>query len=167
MRRPLVLTGGPAVGKSTCAAELAAAQVPTARIEVDDLRLLMTGAVPPWAGTAGQEHQALGARNGCALARNFLAEGIDVVVTDVLTPTTAEIYRTELPGALVVRLRVDLTEALRRAGTRTVYLTDEEFVWVHRRDQADPPDAEVLLDVGGWGVEQQVAALDRLWAGGE
>lgn len=162
-----MLTGGPAVGKSTCAAALAAAHVPTARIEVDDLRQLISGAVPPWVGVAGQEQQALGARNACALGRNFVAAGIDVVVTDVLTPTTAEIYRSELPGALVVRLRVDFSEAVRRAGTRTVYLTDEEFAWVHRRDHDDPPDSEALLDVNGWGVGQQVAALERLWDGGE
>ncbi len=162
-----MLTGGPAVGKSTCAAALAAAHPPTARIEVDDLRLLVTGAIPPWEGAAGHEQQALGARNACALARNFLAAGIDVVVTDVLTPATAEIYRTQLPGALLVRLCVDLAEAVRRARTRTVYLTEQEFAWVHRRDHDDPPDAEAVLDVATWGVERQVAALDRLWAGGE
>ncbi|CAA9313352.1 MAG: hypothetical protein AVDCRST_MAG61-1886 [uncultured Friedmanniella sp.] len=162
-----MLTGGPAVGKSTCAAALADAHPPTARIEVDDLRLLLTGAVPPWTGTAGEEQQALGARNACALARNFLAAGVDVVVTDVLTPATAEIYRTELPGVLVVRLRLDFAEAVRRASTRPVHLTEQEFAWVHRRDQDDPPDAEVLLEVDGWDVERQVAELDRLWAGGE
>ena len=162
-----MLTGGPAVGKSTCAAALAAAHPPTARIEVDDLRLLVTGAIAPWAGTAGEGQQALGARNACALGRNFLAAGIDVVVTDVLTPTTVGIYRDELPDALVVRLRVDFAEAVRRAGTRTVHLTEQEFAWVHRRDQEDPPEAEALLDVDGWEVGRQVAALDRLWAGGE
>jgi hypothetical protein len=162
-----VLTGGPAVGKSTCAAALAAARPPTARIEVDDLRQLVTGAIPPWDGDAGQEQQALGARNACSLARNFHAAGIDVVVTDVLTPTTAGIYRSELPGALVVRLRLDFAEAVRRARTRPVHLTEQEFAWVHRRDREDPPEVEVLLDVDGWPVERQVAALDRLWAGGE
>ena len=162
-----MLTGGPAVGKSTCAAALAAARPPTARIEVDDLRQLVTGAIPPWDGDAGHEQQALGARNACALARNFLAAGIDVVVTDVLTPTTAGIYRSELPGALVVRLRLDFAEAVRRAATRTLHLTEQEFAWVHQRDREDPPEAEVLLDVDGWAVGRQVAALDRLWAGGE
>lgn len=160
-----MLTGGPAVGKSTSAAALAAAHLPTASIEVDDLRRLVFGGAAPWDGTAGEEQQALGARNACALARNFLAEGIDVVVTDVLTPSTAEIYRTELPGALLVRLSVDLAEARRRASMRPLYITDDEFLWVHQRDQDDPPLVEAVLDVAGWDLGRQVAALDGLWRG--
>ncbi len=46
----------------------------------------------------------LGARNACALAANFLAEDIDVIVTDVLTPESAVVYRELLPGCRVVRL---------------------------------------------------------------
>ena len=46
----------------------------------------------------------LGARNACALAANFLAEDIDVIVTDVLPPRATVVYRELLPGCRVVRL---------------------------------------------------------------
>ena len=85
-------------------------------IEVDDLRQLVeAGAAAPWEGDAGARQSLLGARNACALAANFLAEDIDVVITDVLTPETAALYREELPGCRVVRLRA---RWMRRNGAR-------------------------------------------------
>ncbi len=46
MRSPLVLTGGPAVGKSTTARLLALATARAAVVEVDDVRLLIVSGVP-------------------------------------------------------------------------------------------------------------------------
>ena len=97
---PLILTGGPAVGKSVTARALAAGRPRCAFIDVDDVRqFVVTGAAAPWEGEEGREQQRLGVTNACGLARNFLAMGIEVVVADVLTPETCDLYDGSYPGA--------------------------------------------------------------------
>jgi len=165
MRRPLVLTGGAAVGKSTCAGELAERATRAACIDVDDLRqLIVSGAAAPWDGLPGQEQAVLGARNACALARNFVSAGFDVTIGDVLTPATTAVYRTELPHCLIVHLRISLEVARVRAAPRRVYLSDGEFDWVHERDRTEPPDAEVVLEVDGLSEAEQIQVLADLWS---
>jgi hypothetical protein len=160
-----VLTGGPAVGKSTCARALAAARPRSAVVDVDDLRqLVVGGAAAPWEGAEGRAQLLLGAANASALATRFTAAGFETVIADVLTPDSAAVYRDELAGCLLVHLRVSMEEALRRAATRTVYLTDAEFRWVHDQDAAHPPDADVVLEVDGWSVAHQVSTLEAVWA---
>ena len=166
MRRPLVLTGAAAAGKSTCARALADRVPRAACIDVDDIRqLVRSGAAAPWEGHEGRAQLRLGATNACALGRGFRAAGFDVVIADVVTPETAAVYRAELSDALLVRLAVSFEEAQRRAATRPVHLTDDEFAWVHRLDAESPPVADVVLQVDGWTVAQQVAALAELWQG--
>lgn len=117
---PLVLTGGPAIGKSTTAGQLARSLPRAAVIDVDDVRLMVVGGhVPPWQGEEGRAQQRLGVENSCGLARRFRRQGFDVVLADVLTPATAALYREMLPGCLIVRLHLTPREARRRAGTQT------------------------------------------------
>jgi predicted ATPase len=164
MRRPLVLTGASAAGKSTCARALADQSARAACIDVDDVRqLVRSGAAAPWEGPAGRAQLLLGATNACALGRNLLAVGFDVVIADVVTPDTAAVYRRELSDVLLVRLVITFREAQRRAATRPAHLTDEEFAWVHRLDAGAAPAADAVLDVDGLSVEQQVASLAELW----
>lgn len=55
-RLPLVLTGGPAVGKSVTARALAGGRVRCAVVDVDDVRqLVISGAAAPWEGEEGWE----------------------------------------------------------------------------------------------------------------
>lgn len=59
--RPLLLTGGPAVGKTTTARALAAMTEPCAYIDVDDLRqMVKNGGVAPWKGAEGHTQHLLG-----------------------------------------------------------------------------------------------------------
>lgn len=164
MLPPLVLTGGPAVGKSTCARALAQALPRAAVVDADDVRqLVVAGAVPPWRGVEGRAQHALGAQNAAALARGFHAAGFAVVVADVVTPATALVYRAGLPDALLVHLRISEAGARERAGTRPVHLTDEEFALLHGWQVADPPPADAVLVVDGLSRVEQVAAIRRLW----
>jgi predicted kinase len=164
--RPLVLTGGPAAGKSVTGRGLARGLERAAFIDVDDIRqLVVAGAEVPWRGPEGIAQAVLGAEQACGLARRFLARGFDVVIADVLTPGTAAVYREELPTCRIVRLLIDLEEARRRARTRKVWLTDAEFELLHRRDAADPPDADDLLPVAGLTIEQQVDKVAALLRG--
>lgn len=163
-RSPLVLTGGPAVGKSVTARALAGGRARCAVVEVDDVRqLVVSGAAAPWEGEEGRGQQKLGVINACSLARNFLDAGIEVVVADVLMPETSGLYRRELPGCLIVHLKIGLPEARRRAASRKVWLTDHEFQMLHAADAANPPDADHHLQVDTLDVQHQVEAVADLW----
>jgi len=165
MRRPLVLTGGPAAGKTTCARALAELAPKAAFIDVDDIRqLVVSGAAAPWDGPAGPEQMRLRVTNACGLARTFLDAGFDTTIADVLTPDTASIYRESLPHCMIVHLRISPAEARLRAATRLVYLTDDEFTRLHERDAENPPCADVVLEVNGWSEPEQIRVLDDLWS---
>jgi hypothetical protein len=166
-RPVLVLTGPPAVGKSTTGRAVAQGRHRCAFVDVDDVRqLVVSGGAAPWEGEEGLRQQHLGVRNAAALARGFVGEGIEVVVADVLTPDTLVTYRKVLPGCVVVHLTLPLEEARRRAATRPVWLTDAEFVALHHADAAAELAADHVLEVGGLGPAQQAAAVDALWRAG-
>ncbi|MGW0226737.1 hypothetical protein ACWDWO_00350 [Actinopolymorpha singaporensis] len=165
MRAPLVLTGPPAVGKTSAGRRLAESRPRGAYVDVDDVRqLVVAGGAAPWDGDEGVRQQELGVRNACQLARRFTAEGFATVLTDVVTPRTLTIYRAELPRCLVVRLRVDVAEARRRAATRPVHLTAQEFAALHAEDAAAEPAVDAELDVTGLSLDDLVAELSRRWA---
>lgn len=160
----LVLTGGPAVGKSTTALALAAGRTRCAVIDVDDVRqLVVSGAAAPWEGMEGRDQQRLAVMNACSLARNFLAVDIEVVIADVLTPDTSALYRQELPECLIVHLTVGMPEALRRAASRRSWLTDEEFRMLHEADATNPPDSDHRIAVDTLDPRSQTEAVARLW----
>lgn len=164
MRRPLVLTGGPAVGKSLTGRALAGGRARCGFVDVDDVRqLVVAGGVAPWEGEEGREQQRLGVANACGLARNFVAGGIEVVIADVLTPETSKLYRRDLPGCVIVHLKVGFAEALRRAALRKVWLTDDEFRMLHEADAANPPDADYRIQVDALDLQRQTEEVARLW----
>jgi shikimate kinase len=66
MPTPLVLTGGPAVGKSTTGRLLARRFTRAAFIDVDDIRqLVIAGSAAPWEGAEGLAQQELGVLRLC------------------------------------------------------------------------------------------------------
>ena len=165
MRPLLVLTGPPAVGKSSTAESLASVRPRCAVVEVDDLRqFVRTGAAAPWAGAEGGRQRLLGVRNACAVASNFIQDGFDVVIADVLTPATAKAYRDLLPGCLMIRLSAPLDETWRRAAGRQVWLTPDEFESLHQQDASDPPRADVTIDVTALNMADQLEVTERSWA---
>lgn len=165
MVRPVLLTGPPAAGKSTTARVLADALPLAAMLDVDDLRqLVVAGHAAPWDGHAGLVQQRIGVENACDLARRFASSGIEVVIADVLTLWTAELYRERLPSVMIVHLRISLTEARRRATQRPVHLTDDEFELLHRQQPTDPRLYDHVIDVDGLDLAAQVAAVRDRWS---
>lgn len=164
--RPLILSGGPAAGKSTCGRLLAESRERAAFIDVDDIRqLVVAGDATLWSGSEGESQLLLAARNTSALIRNISADGFDVVAADFVTPDSLRVYREQLPDSLVIHLAISLDGALRRAATRPVHLTDDEFDLLHRLIET-PPRADVILDVDGFTLEQQTRAIAELWMRG-
>jgi len=158
-----VLTGGPAVGKTSTGRALAERLPLAVFIDVDDLRQLVVAGHEAW-GVGGDTQRALGASNACALAERFGRAGFEVAIADVLTPATTAVYRRELPGCILVHLTVALGEARRRAAMRRVWLTEEEFDGLHRVDALDPPPVDHRLDVTALPALAQRAAVEELWA---
>lgn len=164
MPMPLVLTGGPAVGKSTTGRLLARRCSRSAFIDVDDIRqLVVAGAAAPWEGSEGLAQQELGVLNTCSLAGRFQEHGFQVVIADVLSPHTGRLYRRHLTGCVIVRLHASPEEVRRRAGTRRVYLTDDEFEALHSQDRRHPPAADHHLDVTSLDITRQVEAVQQFW----
>lgn len=134
-------------------------------IDVDDVRhLVVAGHAAPWEGNAGLQQQQLGVENACALARRFLEAQIEVVLADLVTPSTASIYRRELPGVRVVRLRLPLADARRRAAQRPVHLTDHEFADLHESDRSSRFFADASIEVARLAFDEQVDAVLGLWS---
>jgi len=114
-RPPLVLTGGPAAGKSTTGRALAQSSARAAFVDVDDVRqLVVSGGATVWEGPEGGRQWDLAARNACALAANFSAAGFDVVVADVLDRTTAAAELALLPAGVTLSEGQDVERQLDR-----------------------------------------------------
>ncbi|MEV1171472.1 hypothetical protein [Nonomuraea sp. NPDC049784] len=151
------------MGKSTIGRLVAQGRPCAALIDIDDVRhLVVSGHTAPWNGLEGLRQQRLGVLNGCAVARNFLDGDIDVVIVDVLTDSTAELYRASLPDVLILKLGVDFREAERRAGTRPVYLTPEEFRALHDQ-QDDFTGSDIQVDVTHLSAQDAAAQVKDIW----
>ena len=98
-----MLTGGPASGKSATSLRLAKDLHRVAVIDVDDIRhLVVAGHAAPWEGDEGARQQRIAVRNACDLARSFLDARIEVIMSDVLSPDTFQLYRERLPSLVTV-----------------------------------------------------------------
>ena len=125
----LILTGPPAAGKTTIGPLLAKQLERCAVVDVDQVRAMVVQPhIAPWRGEAGMAQLRLGAHNACTLAQNFVAAGYAVVILDVLTDETAQLYRTALAAhqPTIVLLLPSLAEVLHRNQARGQWLTDDE-----------------------------------------
>lgn len=163
MLRPLLLTGGPAAGKSSCGRRLALGRERCAYVDADDVRqLVVSGHVAPWQGDEGRVQHTLGARGVSTLARELLAADFEVVASDLVTDAVLEVYRERLPDCLVVHLTIGLEAARSRAATRPRWITDDEFDLLHGWAET-PPAVDAVIRVDSLSVEEQVARIRAVW----
>lgn len=135
----LILTGPPAAGKSTLGPLIAKQLERCAVIDVDWVRAMVVQPhTAAWLGEEGMAQLRLGAKNACTLAHNFIAEGYNVVILDVLTDDTAAIYRTHLAllDHQIVLLLPSLMASLHRNQTRGQWLTDDEVRLLYQWEEA-------------------------------
>ncbi|MEI4272696.1 hypothetical protein TEK04_13275 [Klenkia sp. LSe6-5] len=162
LRRPLLLTGGPAAGCTSVAQALAERRDLCAVVEVAQLRgMLRSGAVAPWRPGAGEGQHRLAAVQACLLAASFTAAGVEAVVCDVLRGEVGAVYRSSTAAPFVVALRVPL-EVARARGTSAA-LSPVEFDALHA-EAAAVRDVDLEVDAAAPLVEV-VAAVDAAWAG--
>ena len=135
-----------------------------AMIDVDDIRhLVVAGHAAPWEGDEGRLQQRVGVANACDLVRRFRSAEIAVVLADFVTAETAEIYRELLPDLEIVRLRLSLPEARRRARRRQVSLTEREFENLYALDATGTFPVDHVIDVTGLDVDAQITAVRSVW----
>ena len=164
--RPLLIAGPPAVGKSRVALLLADLLPPCAVVEVDDIRqLVKSGAASPWEPGEGFRQTELAAHHAALLMTSLHDYGFNVIATDVLLGNAFSAYTASLVPPFVVHLRVTLAEALRRAGTRRVHLTDDEFLLLHESDKRAFA-ADVSVDTTDLSPEECAAQILKLWTVG-
>jgi hypothetical protein len=125
--------------------------------------MVVSGGVAPWKGQEGVRQRHLGVRNACALAMNFSGADIDVVITDVLTPESVDLYRQFLTQCLIVRIVVSFEEAQRRAATRNLFLTAGEFEALHRADRLKPPRTDRIVEADLLSAVAQARVIYDLW----
>jgi hypothetical protein len=126
----LLITGPPASGKNTVGELIAKRSERCAAIDVDTVRqMLVQPWKNPWEADEGLRQQALSVRNTTAIARNFSSEGFDVVISDVISDSILDLYRTELEGLhlFVVLLLPTEDEINARLLSRPDYLSRGEM----------------------------------------
>jgi|SRR5208282_1440436 len=103
----LILTGPAGGGKNSVASIYANARERCAVIDVDLIRwMVLKPHVAPWGGEDGRGQHRLGVRNACMLARNFIEEGYEVVILDVLSDEIAQTNGLTLVPSMANKLHV-------------------------------------------------------------
>jgi predicted kinase len=169
MPEVLILTGPHGTGKSSVAEALAERYDRVAHIPVDTLRHFVTptGYVAP--GKPGFERQhALAVRNACALARNFLAERIAVIIDDVvITQSDLDAYLSELKDAGAPVHCIELMASLEVCQARNRDRKDErqpstrvETIWRQFEAAGALPGATIECgELTAYGTADRVQAL--------
>ncbi|HVT01293.1 MAG TPA: AAA family ATPase [Patescibacteria group bacterium] len=134
MGKIIILTGPAGAGKNTVGHILAQLRHKCAVIDVDDVRhMAIKPHIAPWYGEPGQKQARLGAKNAVGLAKNFIEEGFDCVILDVVTKETSRIYKDGLKEfkPKIVLLFPTLDEVKKRNSNRSYNLQEERLISLH------------------------------------
>jgi hypothetical protein len=160
----LIITGPTAAGKNTVATLLAKQRERCAVVDFDLVRsMFVQPHHPPWAGEEGEAQHILGVQQVCSLAERFAEAGWEVIILDVLSDTSSEIYRRLLGRFFprTVQLLPAYAELRRRFHARGAVLTEDELKAVYER-QVTFTKYDLRIDntcMGPREVASQVAPL--------
>ena len=92
----------------------------------------------PWEGKEGEKQQVMGVENACLLAKNFLQDGYDVVILDVVSENTAALYHSRLGqyNPKVILLLPSYEEVLKRNAARPPRLKAKEIQMLYEQQQS-------------------------------
>lgn len=134
MPKIVIFTGPPGAGKNSVALLLAQKLERCAFVNVDVVRrMLIKPPVASWESSDSERQRRLGVRNASALTLNFVKDGADVLITDVLTPETARIYKHSLSEyeTHIILLLPSFDEVQRR-NEQSERLSEVELVQIYR-----------------------------------
>lgn len=167
--KALVISGPPAIGKTTVAERLGNGSALRAVIEVDELRTqALRIATPEGSGQTEADDQRLqdaaATRAAIQIARVLLDRGIQVVMPDHLGSEHADLYRQGLPASVsVVQLDADPEAHGIRNRTRQQlrqYAPDLlAFLHANARQWGNP---DLILDTTGKEPEDTAQELESL-----
>ena len=126
----LLLSGPTASGKNTIAEEIAGRLEPCAVIDFDSIRAMFVNPhKTPWDGPEGLAQQILAVNIVCDIAQNFEASGWKVIILDVLSIATLDVYQKRLKQSSlkVVQLLPTYEVILKRFNERGPVLSYEEL----------------------------------------
>lgn len=132
----IILNGPTGTGKNTISTLIAKKRTKCAVIDFDVLRnMFVTPHKAPWEGEEGHAQQLMGVNHACMLAADFLEHDFDVILLDVLSDETAEIYREKLKkyNPQLILLLPTFDEIKRRNLTRPPRLTAAELEMVYKQ----------------------------------
>ncbi|HEY7679178.1 MAG TPA: AAA family ATPase, partial [Terriglobia bacterium] len=101
MAEILLLSGPPASGKTTVARLLSERYDRVAHIDANAVRRLRSAGLSPLLrqDPESERQRRLAVRNAAALAHNFIADQVGVVIEDIVLPDSLNLYRDELSPA--------------------------------------------------------------------
>jgi guanylate kinase len=132
-----ILTGPVASGKNTVSKILAQKKERCAVIDVDMLRqMYVQPHKAPWDGEEGKSQQMLGVENACLLAKSFAKSNIDVVILDVITDETANVYKKNLGEVKIILLMPSYEETQKRFNERPPTISEQEFKMIYQWEES-------------------------------
>jgi predicted kinase len=162
--RPLLITGNPAVGKSTIAHLVVQSKNRAVVIESDDLRQqVKSGAVPIWESDEGRKQGLLAIENAACLARNYMEQGFEVVISDFTTNEGLALYKDLIDDLLVVQLQASSDVLTNRSSSRVEYLTSEEVRTLQSMTSNSPELISHTFDTSHLSVAETCEEVLRIW----
>ncbi|HEY5601332.1 MAG TPA: hypothetical protein VIK81_04595 [Patescibacteria group bacterium] len=159
----LILTGPAASGKNTISQFLSKKREKCAVIDVDLVRwMYFQPHKAPWDGEEGKVQQKFGVENACLLAKNFLKNGIEVIILDVIVNETIKLYREYFPEAKIIMLMPSFEETKKRFSRRSHTITEEEFKMVYKW-QEDLNGYDEKIDNTNLTAEESADKLNSLF----
>lgn len=132
----IILNGPTGTGKNTISTLIAKKRKKCAIIDFDQLRMMFVQPhKAPWQGEEGHFQQILGVEHACLLSKSFIEKDFDVIVLDVLSEETANIYKNKLKEyrPQLILLLPSWEEIQHRNKTRPPRLTDDELLMVYQQ----------------------------------
>jgi len=142
----IIISGAPGVGKSTTAEALVKKLKPVIEISTDSFRYSVLPYAFPWDEPEGTHQLIMGVESACSTARIYLNGGYNVVINDVFTPKSFQIYQSLLNefSGISVLLQPSLDIALSRNDAREKNIPPDEIA--RRYNALKQFDFDFILD---------------------